>query len=250
MKTNLFVANWKMNKDFASAIDFCIDHKIELQQLSSQSGTEIVLCPSFSALFSIAEILSDTLISVGAQTVSAHEKGAYTGQVSALSLKEAGCEYCIVGHSEQRQFGCISNEDVGQQVARLIKHEIQPIICIGETKEAYEADQSLAILEQQLKPILLSVTQSNFPFSIAYEPIWSIGTGIIPEHDYLNEIFDWLAQKVKDAQLSNSWRLLYGGSVNPDNAAILKKISLIHGFLIGGASLDFQKLKNLVLLGK
>lgn len=236
-----------MSKNFTQTTDFCTKYKATLKTLSTEPNTEIVLCPSFPALFSVAEILSDTMVSVGAQTCSAYEDGAYTGQVSAKSLKEVGCDYCIIGHSEQRKYACISNDVVARQATQLFKNNIQPIICIGENQKEFDQKQGYAVLEQQLSPILDILASHKQPFTIAYEPIWSIGTGIIPSLDYLNEIFDWLEKTIQNIP---GGRLLYGGSVHPDNAASLTTIQSLGGFLIGGASLDFQKFQKIVSLGR
>jgi triosephosphate isomerase len=248
MKNNVFIANWKMNKPFALALDFCTQHKTELKKLSSRPHTEIVLCPSFDVLFSVAEILSDTLVNLGAQTCSPHERGAYTGQVSASSLKEVGCDYCIIGHSEQRQYANVSNEDVAEQAIRLLEADIEPIICIGETKKIFEQDQAIRFLEEQLNPVLAEVTSFEKPITIAYEPIWSIGTGIMPDRDYLIKIFTWLSRIGKYKLSHNEWRLVYGGSVDPENMDVFTSINHLHGFLVGSASLDFQKFEKIVLL--
>jgi triosephosphate isomerase len=246
MKHRLFVANWKMNKPFALALDFCTNHKENLKTLSTKPHTEIVICPSFEALFSIAEIFADTMISVGAQTCSTHERGAYTGQVNAQSIKEVGCDYCIIGHSEQRQFMCVSNEDVAHQATWLLEADIEPIICIGETKKEFDDGTSIAVLEQQLIPILSEISSHHQPFTIAYEPVWAIGTGIIPEKSYLASIFTWLAATLTMKVRHHNWRLIYGGSVDPDTVGSLMAIKTIHGFLIGNASLDFQKFEKIV----
>ncbi len=243
MKNSLFIANWKMNKSFTASLDFCTTHKQALKKLSSQA--EIVICPSFPALFSVAHLLKDTKVRIGAQTCSMHEKGAYTGQVNTLSLKEVGCTYCIVGHSEQRRDAHLTNDDVAKQVHRLLAIEMQPIICIGETKEEFAQHISKTVLEHQLNPILKIIQSFSQPIIIAYEPIWSIGTGTIPPQAYLDETFGWLAQKLT-RELRTPWRILYGGSITPDTIASLKGIAHLDGFLIGDASLDFQKFEKIV----
>ncbi len=247
MKQRLFIANWKMNKLFSQALDFCIKYKNDLVQLNADSQSKLVICPSFPALFSVAQALEGTEIGIGAQTCSAYERGAYTGQVSAQSLKEVGCAYCIIGHSEQRTYQNVSSNDVGLQAEQLVKQEIIPIICIGETRQEYEQKQAFRVLEKQLAPVFDVFSNTQRPFVIAYEPVWSIGTGIVPNPDYLNEIATWIHGRTSQSVSADRWQLVYGGSVDAKNAAELKNIEHIGGFLIGGASLDFQKLQKIVL---
>ncbi len=164
----------------------------------------------------------------------------------AQSLKEVGCTYCIVGHSEIRRDLQETGADIAQKVERILEQDMQPIICIGESKQEYEAQETFTVLGKQLKLILPILKQSSAPICIAYEPIWSIGTGIIPEAPYLQKVFDWLSTTTKNNPYI---RLLYGGSVNDTNAAQLLTLAHVDGFLIGGASLDFQKFQKIVSLG-
>ncbi len=245
----LFVGNWKMNMHFKKAINFVKYNIDELTSLGSNKNKSIILCPSFVALPGLIDLLQKTNISIGAQNCSQHNKGAYTGEVSAQSLAELGCQYCIVGHSEQRKYFTETNEMVAQKVAQLCEHNIQPIICIGETKEEFESKQVYEILAKQLTPVLKALkTFKTLSIIIAYEPVWSIGTGIIPEYYYLEQVFSWLTKHIKKQLPDAKLQLLYGGSVNEHNITDLKQILHINGFLIGGASTDFQKLKKIVLL--
>lgn len=245
MKQKLFVANWKMNKSFADELSFCTTHLEKLRQLSSEPHIKLVICPSFPSLFSVAEIVQDTMVSVGAQNCSPHKDGAYTGQVSAQSLQEAGCQYCIVGHSEQRALGT-TNEEVAHQAQRLFEHDLTPIICIGETKEEYGQKEVYAVLQKQLAP-LLSLFSSK-PYVIAYEPVWAIGTGLIPSTTYLQEIYSWLKQYLEQKNPDARYHLLYGGSVDEKTVHTITSIPQVDGFLIGSASLDFQKIEKIVSL--
>lgn len=243
----LYIANWKMQLSYNQAIQVCKDHFNDLAHLSTKRT--IVLCPSFDALAPLAELFKKRNIHLGAQTCATQIKGAFTGQVSAQSLQELGCTYCIVGHSEQRQHCNQSNELIAQKVITLLHHNIKPIVCIGEHKNDHETQTTFATLEKQLTPIFNAITQlptKDHTICIAYEPIWSIGTGVIPEHDYLQEAFDWLAQQCNNRIPHTQVKLLYGGSVNENNSTALKKITGINGFLIGSASTDFKKFEKIV----
>jgi triosephosphate isomerase len=248
MGKKLFVANWKMQLSFNQSCAFVKNHFDELKKLAAQPNSEIVLCPSFPALHNVKQILKNTPIHVGAQTVSRHVLGAYTGQVSAQSLAEVGCTYCIIGHSENRKYQHESNVDIEQKCKELLKNNITPIICIGEPKEAFEQKKTYAVLSEQLELIYKAIAEYNHDINhyvIAYEPIWSIGTGIIPETTYLTEIFAWLHSQSKK-QTNTPFSLLYGGSVNAQNAQNILSIKHINGLLIGGASLDFATFKQIV----
>ncbi len=244
----LFVANWKMNKSFSQAVEFTKHNLEPLTELAAKPGCTIVLCPSFPSLFTLADICAPTMINIGAQNCSAYEKGSFTGQVSAQSLKDVGCCYCIVGHSEQRQYCGETNEEVAQKVGRLFEQNIEPIICIGESKEQYEKNKVFEILTAQLNPIFTIIAEYEKPFTIAYEPIWAIGTGIIPQKEYLQDVYTWLSNQVQNNVSHKNWNLLYGGSVDESNVSELKSIKGVGGFLIGGASLDFQKFQKIVSL--
>lgn len=240
----LFVANWKMNKDFAQTIDFCTSHKDELNQLARDSHAQIVICPSFPFLFSLSELLADTKIKVGAQDCSPFEHGPYTGQVNALALKQVGCRFCIIGHSEERHYLRTSNADVAAQAVQLDKQHIEPIICIGEDLPTHKGGKTKEFLKKQLEPIIKALADTQNPITIAYEPIWAIGTGLTPDSQELTTIFQWLREQIPHHHV----RLIYGGSVSPDNAPEILAIPLIEGLLIGGASLDFKKFQKIVSL--
>jgi triosephosphate isomerase len=236
----LFVANWKMNKSLLDSIAFVQTYKNELNKLCIPEK-QIVLCPSYPALLAVAQLLKDSRVKIGAQDCSAYQNGPYTGQVSALSLKQAGCSYCIVGHKEQRAYHAQTDQEIDQKIHQLITQGITPIICIGESLQEKNNDQTFTVLSKQLTAFAPHWGKS--PLVIAYEPVWVIGSGKIPEISYLQQIFTWLSAKdVPNCQL------LYGGSVDEKNIAQLVQIEGIDGFLIGGASLDFQKLQKIVSL--
>ncbi len=251
MKPSLYIANWKMNLSFAQEIAFAKQYQAELLQLCKPE-TNIVLCPSFCSLVPIQELFKNTPIALGAQDCSAYKSGAHTGQVSAQSLAELGCTYCIVGHSERRTQFHETNEQIAQKVLLLINEHITPIICIGETNKEHRAGQTLAILEAQLAPIMQALAHHETlpPLTIAYEPVWAIGTGITPTPETLRTTFTWLRAHLQQklGHASQTTQLIYGGSIDIVTAPEIGTLLGVGGFLIGGASLDFQKFKKIVEL--
>ena len=234
-----------MNLSFNESVSFCKNNKEQLEQLATNN--HIILCPSFIALAPIAEIFKSSAIAVGAQNCSEYENGSYTGEVSAQSLAEVGATYCFIGHSERRIYYGETTETIVKKIDLLYKNNITPIICIGETKEDFLHKKTFDALTQQLELILKTIAYQKYDrVIIAYEPFWAIGTGIIPEDKYLEEIFAWL-QKYVDSYLPHiKKQLLYGGSVDEKNIHQLKNISDVDGFLVGSASTDCEKFKKII----
>lgn len=234
---------------FTQCIEYATTNHDDINSLSSPQNT-IVICPPTSAIYPLINMFESKNIAIGAQNCSAYNRGSYTGQTAAQSLQEIGCSYSIIGHAERRKYNHETDDDIAQKCLHLLDHGIIPIVCIGEDATIYESGKTLEHLDKQLSNIL-SLT-STLPiatqktFCIAYEPIWSIGTGIIPNPDHLETVFSWIHKKTIDADSDRDWKLLYGGSVSSDNIASLKKISFIDGFLIGSASTNFQEFKKIV----
>ncbi len=243
-----YVANWKMNLSFNHSIAFCIQNKDALQQITSHAN--IILCPSFDALATMSNVLENTNIMIGAQNCSEYATGAYTGEVSAISLAEIGVTHCIVGHSERRTYYNETTEQIIKKIYLLYATNIIPIICIGETHQDFINNKTFNILTEQLFPIINAIKQQTEKIKkimFAYEPVWSIGTGIIPEQQQLNALFAWLSDFVHTQLPDYDIQLLYGGSVNKNNISSLKKTPHINGFLIGGASTQFEQFKNIIV---
>ncbi|MFH0898703.1 MAG: triose-phosphate isomerase family protein [bacterium] len=250
-KKYLFVANWKMYLSFEQALEFAAQHYDDFIALTKDFACPIIICPDFTSLTSLKKIFKSTDILFGAQDCSSHARGAFTGQVCAESLRQIGCDYCIIGHSETRINAKHDDKEISNKFLQLIAQGISPIICIGEQEEDYKKGNVFQVLEKQLMGILSRVSADQHLYQdlsicIAYEPVWSIGTAQIPSQDHLNNVFSWLADKVKKNNKTIDWKLIYGGSVAPENIGFFKKIDMIDGFLIGGASVDFQKLKKIV----
>lgn len=209
-----------------------------LNQLRSINlSKNIILCPSD---INISEV-DIKEISLGAQNVSKTQEGAYTGEISAKQLKSYNVDYCIVGHSERRDYQKESNEDINNKIKQLYLNNIIPILCIGETKEEKELNKTFDILKEELLIATKELSEKEKEkLIIAYEPIWSIGTGIIPTIEEIDKNLMFIKSILPDS------KILYGGSANEKNIDTLKQSKLIDGFLLGGLSLKVEKLESFI----
>jgi triosephosphate isomerase len=253
-KKRFYIANWKMNLTYEETITFATHSYDALISLANPTTT-IVLCPSYPALYPLAQIFKATGIYLGAQGCSNHQDGAFTGQVSAADLSSVGCTYCIIGHSEQRQFLGETHQTVAQKTILLLDAGISPIICIGETAEQNQQGQTIVTLEHQLTPLMQRIHEREtlahtLPLLVAYEPVWAIGSGSLPTVKHLQTVYAWLKQFLTLHTPSLPWHMLYGGSISSATAQEFASITELDGFLIGGASLDFQEFEKIVKYGK
>lgn len=211
------------------------DFKKYLEELKTVETTEtLILCPTFLNI----SMVSNSNIKLGSQNVSASDNGAYTGEISASQLKSYQVEYAIVGHSERREYQRETNEEINKKIKQLYKNDITPILCIGETLEERKQNKVNEVLEKELTIATRDLTEEEKKrLIIAYEPIWSIGTGVIPTNEQIEEVF----QEIK--RLVPASYILYGGSANEENIDQLKQIPSINGYLLGGLSLKVDKLK-------
>ncbi len=244
----VIAANWKMYKIPAQAREF-VEKFLPL--VSGETRSQIVLCPSATSLATVVAAVKDTEIAVGGQNMHYAEEGAYTGETSPLMLRAVGATHVIIGHSERRQYFGETDEMVNQKILAAVKHNLTPIICVGETLEEREANKTEEVLLRQCQIAFKGVVPEDAEgFVVAYEPVWAIGTGrtATPEmaglaHFYIrSQVARLLGRKAAD-----SMRILYGGSVKPDNASALANQPEIDGSLVGGASLDpvsFAKIVN------
>jgi triosephosphate isomerase len=226
----LVAGNWKLHGSRAS-------NKALLDALlagmASLSGVECVVCVPFPYLCEVAEQLRGTALAWGAQNVSEHSKGAYTGEVSAAMLAEFGCRYVIVGHSERRQLFGETDLQVAEKFAATLGAQLTPILCVGETLAEREAGSTEKVVAQQLDQVLAVTGIEVFSRAVvAYEPVWAIGTGRTATPEQAQEVHGFLRKKLK-----NETRILYGGSVKAENAAAIFAMPDVDGGLIGGASL-------------
>ena len=211
------------------------EFKAYLKDISEKkTKIDLVLCPNF---LNISEFKSDKII-LGSQNVSAQNSGAFTGEISANILKSYNVKYCLVGHSERRKYQQENYHEINQKIKKLLESNITPILCIGETKEERDSKKYKEVIKEQLLSAIKDLSLENQKkIIIAYEPVWSIGTGLIPTNNQIEEIFSY----IKSYIMTN--KILYGGSVNETNVDTLKKINLIDGYLLGTLSLQEKKLK-------
>jgi len=238
----IIAANWKMHHDHLVAIQVVQKLSYRLEQ-EDYEGCDVVLCPPFTDLRTLQTLIeSDKIpIALGAQNCHWEDHGAFTGEVSPPMLKKLIVEYVIVGHSERRQLFGETDDTVNQKVAAVLKHEMTPILCVGETLEEREAGQTEARVGEQTRAALRGVkTDAAARCVLAYEPIWAIGTGRNATPDDANETIGAIRGVLRDlyGEIADAIRIQYGGSVKPGNIAELMQMPEIDGALVGGASLD------------
>ncbi len=237
------VGNWKMNGSKQQVSDFFARLQNELSQ-KTQMSCDIVICPPFVYIPQVVACVKNIpQVKVGAQDVSAHYEGAYTGQVSASMLAELGCEYVILGHSERRQFCNETDHEIAQKFFTAKELGLIPILCVGETGDQRKDNLTQKVVTDQLKPILAKQGASAFDGAmIAYEPIWAIGTGLTATPEQAQAVHCLLREAIAeyDATLAKKIPILYGGSVKANNATALLGMQDINGALVGGASLKVE----------
>ena len=234
----MVAANWKMNKTAFEARELI---QAMLPELKKIEAVDIVLCPPFTNLSLICEQIAETDLKLGAQNMHWQEKGAFTGEISASMLADF-CDYVILGHSERRQMFGETNETVNKKAHTALAHDLKPIICVGESLEQNQAGKTAQVVETQCRESLQNITPEQAQnIVIAYEPVWAIGTGLAATPEGANEVHrDVIRPVLRDlfgAEIAEGMRILYGGSVNAENAGELFAMSDIDGGLIGGASL-------------
>ena len=246
MRKKVIAGNWKMNKLPNEAIDF-IDR---LTPLVKDTKNEVVVCVPYTDLFYALLTAQGTNIKIGAQNMHFEEKGAYTGEISAQMLKSIGVEYVIIGHSERRQYFNETDETVNKKVKTAFKHELKPIVCVGETLEQREAGKAEEIITSQTEKALEGLTDEQVQNTIiAYEPIWAIGTGKTATSEDANNAIKAIRDKICQIYGQNVGKSIiiqYGGSVKSANCKELFTTSDIDGGLVGGASLDPEEFAKII----
>ncbi|MBY0313911.1 MAG: triose-phosphate isomerase [Bdellovibrionales bacterium] len=235
MKSFLVAANWKMNKTLSEAESFLKELK---EKVSSSSNAKALIFPSAISLSSCQKILGESAIAYGAQNCHFEDSGAFTGEISPLMLKDVGATHALVGHSERRHVFGETDAMMSKKVAALVKHNICPVLCVGEKEDERVAQQTLGRIRLQLD-MGLSLVDSAANVIIAYEPVWAIGTGRVPSLDDIKEVHSFIRSELfkKWGDRGNTVPILYGGSVTPQNSKDISTVQDVGGFLIGGASL-------------
>src|SRR5262245_27947354 len=248
MRTPLIAGNWKMFKTVNEAVVFAKEFRSLVKDVT---GVEIVIAPPFTAIHAMAEALRNTNVAVAAQDVYWEKEGAFTGEVSAGMIKEAGAEFVIIGHSERRRLFQETDATVNRKVFASIGVDLTPIVCVGETLEGREQNQTLAILDRQIKDGLERLTAEQIAnLVVAYEPVWAIGTGKNATAAQAQEAHSHIRNRLRQwfgADAADRCRVLYGGSVKPDNISGLVQEPDVDGALVGGASLDLKGFGEIVM---
>lgn len=247
MKRPIIAGNWKMYKTLGEAIELVNGLKRALGDISE---ADIVVCPPYTALDSVSDLINESNISLGAQDAHWEKEGAFTGEVSVAMLKDIGCKYIIIGHSERRQYFGETNDTVNKKVKAVLSAGLTPIVCVGETLAQREAAKTFDVVKSHVQDGLGSLTNDEvLKIVIAYEPVWAIGTGktATPQqaqevHAFIRKVLAELWGKDTAAEI----RIQYGGSVKPDNIASLMAQEDIDGALVGGASLKVDSFTEIV----
>ncbi len=244
MRVPMIAGNWKMNTTVGEAVDLVKAMRKELDKVSKVTK---VICPPFVSLVPIKELLKKSSIKLGAQNLYFAEKGAYTGEISPLMIADL-CEFVIIGHSERRQYFGEAGEIINQKVAAALKVNLKPILCIGEKLEENEAGKTEVVVVEQLRSALAGIDDLD-GLTIAYEPVWAIGTGKAATGEQANETISFIRgniAKLYEHKIAQEIRILYGGSVNAANAVEFIRQPEIDGALVGGASLKATEFLSIV----
>ena len=239
MRKPLVAGNWKMHKTHEEGATLAAAVRKELENFTK---VEVAVCPPFTALKSVGDVLSGSHLKLGAQTLHHEAKGAFTGEISAEMLRALFCKWVILGHSERRSLFLETDLVVNRKVRAAIAGGLKPILCVGETLQEREEGRMESVIESQLKGGLADVTAAQVAdLVVAYEPVWAIGTGKTASPAQAQEVHAFIRARLKEwygAETADAVRILYGGSVKADNAAELCRQPDIDGGLIGGASMD------------
>ncbi len=248
MRIPLIAGNWKMNNNIEEGLKLtkCL---IEFSN-SFNMDREILICAPFTSLYSLKSILNGTKIKLGAQNMHNEENGAYTGEVSPLMLKDIGIDYVIIGHSERRQYFNETDEFLNKKIKSALKHGIKPILCVGETLEQREANIEKETVKSQIINDFKDIDASSFKdITVAYEPIWAIGTGKTATSEQAQEMILHIRNVIKELyndKVSEIVRILYGGSVKASNTNEIMSKPDIDGVLVGGASLKAEEFIGII----
>lgn len=246
-RITLIAGNWKM---FKTAKETASMIKDLVPRVKNVTGREVLICPPFTAISSAVDAAKGSNVMIGAQNMFWEDKGAFTGEIAGNMIKDLGCSHVIIGHSERRQYFGETDETVNKRIFAALKNNLTPIICIGETLAEREASQTLKIIEKQIKGGLKGMTKDQMFLSVvAYEPVWAIGTGKTATPDQAQDVHSFIRKQLSDLfdkPTADLIRILYGGSVKPDNMKDLMSRPDIDGGLVGGASLEAESFAKIV----
>ena len=247
----LIAGNWKMYKTPQEAAETA---RQLVEKVRDVSDVDIMIAPPFTALESVSRAIKNSPVALGAQNLYWKEEGAYTGEISAPMLESVGCEYGIIGHSERRQYFGETDETVNQKINAAIRVGLKPVFCIGETEQERETEQTFSVLDKQVRKGLEKLVPEQLDtLIIAYEPVWAIGTGKTATDDQAQDVHQFIRSLIEKSfgnDLSKSIRILYGGSVKPDNILNLMAMPDIDGALVGGASLSADSFSRIIKFKK
>jgi len=247
MRIPVIAGNWKMNKNIVESVSLVKELKDFVRGIK---GVDIVVCPSFTSLWVTKEIINGTNIHLGAQNMYWETKGAFTGETSSLMLKDVGCEYVVLGHSERRQYFKETSEEVARKTEAALSVNLIPIVCVGEKLEEKESGKTESIIKQEIKALFSKIDSTLVArIIIAYEPIWAIGTGRSSGSQDANLIIKFIRELFSSkygSKIAERIRILYGGSVDPKNIKEFMNESDIDGALVGGASLHALSFSQIV----
>lgn len=246
MRMPFIAGNWKMYKTGAEAKAFAEEFK----KIYEKSDVKVAVCAPFVHLPYLVEAFAGTGIMVGAQNMHFEEEGAFTGEVSGKMLKDLGVDYCIIGHSERRQYFGETDESVCKKLHSAYEHELLPILCVGEVLEERDGGRAFSVVEGQVKGALKGLGKEEVAkLTIAYEPVWAIGTGRTATPEQADEMCGFIRKIVTelyDESTADEMTIQYGGSVKPDNATELMNMYEIDGALVGGASLKAESFLEII----
>lgn len=247
MRKPIIAGNWKMFNTVPESIKLVT----ELRNIvSGVKDREIVVCPPYTALGSAINALKGSNIAVGAQNLYFEEKGAFTGEIAPNMVKDIGCSHVIIGHSERRQFFGETDQSVNKKIFAALKVELTPIVCVGESLAERESNRTFKVIEKQIKDGLAGLTNEQMiKCVIAYEPVWAIGTGKTATPEQAEEVHVFIRKEIEKLfgkDVADSIRILYGGSVKPDNIKELMSKGNIDGALVGGASLKADSFASII----
>jgi len=247
MRIPIIAGNWKLNKTVNESVELA---KAIKQGVADVSNVDVVLCPPFTSLSKVNEIIDGTSVGLGGQDCYWQDKGAFTGEISPDMLKSAGCGYVIIGHSERRAMFNETNETVNKKIHAALAAGLKPIMCVGETLEERESNKTFDVVKDHVENGLVNITKDQMKdIIIAYEPVWAIGTGRNATPAQAEEVHAFIRKTISelyDSSVSEAVRIQYGGSVKPDNVTAIMSEKDVDGALVGGASLKQESFVDLI----